>query len=362
MQLIRLSRSNRNIGGDVVLDGSKSISNRALIALTLAGAQASDWLMGLSNSKDTLTLRHLLAQQSGTFDAGDAGTTFRFMTAYLALQPGEQILTGSPRMRERPVGGLVRALRSIGANIDFLEKEGYPPLRIKEMRQKTGPQCYTITVDADTSSQFLSALLLIGPYLPNGLRLAPAGSPVSKPYVDMTLSLMRFFGADARWEGATLVVKPGHYTPRPFTVEADWSAASYWYALAALADEADLRLYGLSADSWQGDSVVVEIMQQFGVLTRVEHPEHAGASACLRLSKPGTPLPAVFQWDFTGCPDIAQTLAVTCAGLGVQGQFTGLETLSIKETDRVTALTNELGKVGVSFSRNSPPQPSQRAT
>ena len=200
MELLRLSKPDRLLYGDIVLDGSKSISNRALIVLALAGADPADWLDRLSTSKDTTTLYRLLGHSGDTFDAGDAGTTFRFLTAYLALQPGVQILTGSARMRERPVGGLVEALRSIGADIAYLGKEGYPPLRIGALKPRQGRA--VVRMHAGTSSQFLSALLMIGPYLPEGLELIPEGRLVSRPYLDMTLQLMRYFGGVARRYGS----------------------------------------------------------------------------------------------------------------------------------------------------------------
>lgn len=349
MELLHLSKPDRSLRADIALDGSKSISNRALIVLALAGAAPEDWLTNLSTSKDTVTLRRLLAQTGGAYDAGDAGTTFRFLTAFLAIKPGVQVLTGSARMRERPIGGLVDALRSIGAEIDYLEKEGYPPLKIGEMK-KTGRA--SVRIHAGTSSQFLSALLLIGPYLPAGLQLIPEGKLVSRPYLDMTLRLMRYFGARADWQNDAIVVEPGRYTPRPLAVEADWSAASYWYAMAAFADDVDLRLHSLSADSWQGDSVVAEMMQQFGIqtiATNFPKIETFGKLDAIQLKKSGVPPVELFEQDFSDCPDIAQTLAVVCAGLGVKGRFSGLETLFIKETDRVMALKTELAKVGVSF-------------
>lgn len=355
MELIRLSKPDGLLRGDIVLDGSKSISNRALIVLALAGADPADWLTGLSASKDTTTLYQLLTQPGDTYDAGDAGTTFRFLTAFLALQTGVQTLTGSTRMRERPIGGLVEALRSIGADIVYIEKEGYPPLRIGEMKATDSRS--SVRIHAGTSSQFLSALLMIGPYLKEGLQLIPEGKLVSRPYLEMTLQLMRRFGAEARWQGNTVLVAPGRYQPRHFVVEADWSAASYWYAMAALADDVDLRLHGLSGDSWQGDSVIVKMMQQFGIQTDVIKTPDAemlgrllqNEAEILHLKKSGAPPAAHFEWDFTDCPDIAQSLAVVCAGLGVPGTFSGLETLLIKETDRVSALQTELAKVGVLF-------------
>ncbi len=355
MELLRLSKSDRLLHGDISLDGSKSISNRALIVLALAGVDPTDWLSCLSTSKDTTTLYRLLRQSGDLYDAGDAGTTFRFLTAYLALQPGDQTLTGSARMRERPIGGLVEALRGIGADIGYLEKEGYPPLRIGELKPRQGRA--SVRIHAGTSSQFLSALLMIGPYLADGLELIPEGRLVSRPYLDMTLQLMRYFGGQAEWRGDTVIVAPGRYQPQHFTIEADWSAASYWYALAALADDVDLRLHGLFSHSWQGDSVVVKMMQQFGIQTIISGAPKIEISAglntsegeILQLKKSGAPPVAHFQWDFTDCPDIAQTLAVVCAGLGVTGLFSGLETLFIKETDRVSALRTELSRVGVSF-------------
>lgn len=337
---LKISKPDLDLKGTIVLDGSKSISNRALIALSLAGANPDDWLENLSNSKDSKTLLQLLKQHSGPYDAGDAGTTFRFMTAYLATQAGQQILTGSARMLERPVGPLVEALRSLGADIQFLGKAGYPPLQIGEMR----PQGRTVRVAANVSSQFLSALLLIGPYLPQGLELIPEGPLVSKPYLEMTLGLMRHFGAEVQWQHNAIVVAPGAYTPKKLSIEADWSAASYWYAMAAFSENLDLTLIGLQQPSWQGDAVLAQMMQRFGIQS--EFGENG-----LRLRKTGEAPRPVFEKDFLECPDIAQTLAVICAGLGVNGVFSGLETLSIKETDRIGALKTELAKVGVSFAK-----------
>jgi 3-phosphoshikimate 1-carboxyvinyltransferase len=327
-----------------MLDGSKSISNRALIALALAGENPAHWLSNCSTSRDTETLLQLLKHPGNdVFDAGDAGTTFRFLTAFLSTRPGEKTLTGSARMRERPVGPLVTALQSLGANIRFLGKDGYPPLLIGEMAS-LGRK---VEVAAHVSSQFLSALLLIGPYLPEGLELVPSGPLVSRPYLEMTLGVMRHFGASVEWQGDAIVVAPGAYTPQPLAVEADWSAASYWYAMAAFSEDLDLTLRGLHQDSWQGDSVLPQMMEKFGIQTTYGTNE-------IRLQKSGKPVRPLFEWDFVECPDIAQTLAVICAGMGVAGLFTGLETLSIKETDRIGALKTELAKVGVSFAKLPP--------
>ncbi len=342
---VHLEKANPSLVGTIALNGSKSISNRALIALALADANPAQWLTNLSTSKDTITLEALLAQTDRTtFDAGDAGTTFRFMTAYLAIQPGTQVLTGSARMKERPIGTLVDALTTLGANIRFLEKEGYPPLEIGEWNKESTQTMPEVAIHAGTSSQFLSALLLIAPYLPKGLRLIPQGNMVSRSYLDMTIALMHYFGAIVTQHQDYIEVAPGNYAPRNLTVEADWSAASYWYSMAAISDRVDLRLTGLFEHSWQGDSVLSRMMERLGVAT---HFEEGG----VRLQKNGQPPRLFFEWDFIQCPDIAQTLAVTCAALGVQGLFTGLETLFVKETDRITALKNELKKIGVSFTK-----------
>jgi 3-phosphoshikimate 1-carboxyvinyltransferase len=345
--IYRISKPNRHIVGNLTLDGSKSISNRALMIQALCPSRFN--IHRISSSKDTQTLIQLLAQTDGeVYDAGAAGTTFRFMTAFLALQDGSQILTGSERMQQRPIGKLVEALRTLGCDIEYLKHEGYPPLKINAPKSLT---TNTLSIAADTSSQYITALLLISPTLQNGLRLTLEGTIVSRSYIEMTLGLMADFGVNHSWSGNTIVVEPQAYQARDLTVEADWSAASYYYALAAFADELDLTLNGLFEDSLQGDAVAAEIGLHFGINT--EFMENG-----LRLTKSAHPMAQSFEWDFVKCPDIAQTFAVICAGVGVQGCFTGLETLFIKETDRVAALQNELAKVGVSF-RESPTQSSQ---
>jgi 3-phosphoshikimate 1-carboxyvinyltransferase len=345
MEMIHLSGPGPAIKADIRLDGSKSISNRALIISALSGVDPSDWISDVSTSKDTVTLQKLLIQEEGVFDAGDAGTTFRFMTAYLAIQRGTQVLTGSHRMLERPVGGLVTALQSIGADIRYLGKPGYPPLEIGDFHPSGGPA--EIRIAANVSSQFLSALAMIGPYLPQGLRLIPEGPLVSKPYLEMTIRLMERFGARVGRNGENLFVEPRQYKIRAFAVEADWSAASYWYAIAAFAKEPNIVLRGLFDNSWQGDAVLPYMMEHFGIRTWFDYD-------CIRLTRSGPPLQTPFEWNFIECPDIAQTLAVVCGGLGVEGRFSGLNTLSIKETDRIAALTQELQKVGVRFEKQTP--------
>jgi 3-phosphoshikimate 1-carboxyvinyltransferase len=346
MRILHLSKKDKNLIGSLTLDGSKSISNRALIILALAGGKPSELLSHLSTSKDTQTLKKLLESSENHYDAGDAGTTFRFLTAFLSIQKGEQILTGSTRMKERPIGGLVNALRVLGANIEYLENEGYPPLKIGEPLNM-GEQMRRIEIDGSTSSQFLSALLMIAPYLPQGLELVPVGKLVSRPYLMMTVRLMQYFGAEVSWHGETIIVAPGQYTAKPLQIEADWSAASYWYSMACFADDLDLFLGGLFTESLQGDAVLSKMMRQFGIESTFE-------GEGVRLTKNKQPITPIFEKDFIECPDIAQTLAVVCAGLQVKGVFCGLETLSIKETDRITAIRTELKKVGSNFIKLPP--------
>lgn len=338
MTSYKISKPDRNIVGEITLDGSKSFSNRVLIIKALCETDFP--IHNLSTSNDTQTLAKLLAQtDSDIFDCGAAGTTFRFLTAYFALQEGTQILTGSERMKQRPIGKLVNALLALGCDIEYMEKEGYPPLKIN------APNALTtngLIIPADTSSQYISALLLVAPTLPKGLKLTLDGKIVSLPYIKMTLSLMEYFGVQHTWKGNTITVEKQAYQSREITVEADWSAASYYYAMAAFADELDLKLNGLFKNSSQGDSVITEIGFHFGVDT-------VFTEGGIELKKTGNPKTEFFEWNFVKCPDIAQTLAVVCAGRNVQGLFTGLETLFIKETDRVAALKNELAKVGVSF-------------
>lgn len=341
----QLSKPDLNIQGEITLNGSKSIANRALIIRALCEEDFEIEL--LSNSKDTVTLNELIGKmqednkQSNApliLDTGAAGTTYRFMTAYLAMQTGTQILTGSERMKQRPIGVLAEALKKLGANIEYLEKEGYPPLKI-DAPDTIGTN-NALSISAGTSSQYISALLMIAPTLPNGLELTLEGKIVSIPYIKMTLSLMAYFGVQHTWEGNTISISPQKYQAKTFKVEADWSAASYYYALAAFSDELDLQLNGLFENSVQGDSVLSEMMQAFGIQTIFNEKG-------VQLLKEDYPPNATFQYNFLECPDLAQTIAVICGGLGIEARFGGLETLRIKETDRIAALKIELDKVDV---------------
>ncbi len=333
-----LSYTGGALTGSIVLTGSKSIANRALLirALTPGGFP----IHGLAAADDTVRLQRLLESDAAVLDCGPAGTTYRFLTGYLCRRQGTQLLTGSERMKQRPIGILVDALRSLGANIEYAGEEGYPPLRIGYSPLDKSDR---ISIAADTSSQYISSLLMLAPTLPTGLKLTLEGDIVSLPYIKMTLALMARFGIHHHWDGQTIVINPQYYQGEDFTVEADWSAASYYYSLAAIAPEADLQIDGLFAESLQGDAVVQRLYAEFGVTTTFNE-------SGLRLTKPaGATPPPLFEHDFVECPDIAQTVMATCGALGVPALYTGLQTLFIKETDRVKAMKTELGKVGVSL-------------
>ncbi len=340
MQVLQISKPDKHIAGEIHLAGSKSIANRVLIIRALA-AEKFD-ILGLPTAKDTVTLNALLHHTDNlVYDAGHAGTTFRFLTAYLALQPQTHVLTGSERMKQRPIGKLVSALNALGCDIEYIENEGFPPLKINPPSTEIKTD---ISIAADTSSQYITALLLIAPSLPHGLNLTLEGEIVSRPYIEMTLALMESFGVKSTWIGQMISVAKQNYTAHDFTVEADWSAASYYYALACISDTCDLKLHGVFENSLQGDSIVTKLATQFGVTSHFE-----GDS--VTLTKKAKVQPDIFEYDFKECPDIAQTMAVVCAATGTQGLFSGLETLFIKETDRVAALKAELAKLGVSFAK-----------
>ncbi len=327
------------VRGTITLNGSKSIANRALIIRALtAGGFAID---NLSNADDTAVLDALLKSTDSVLDAGAGGTTYRFLTAFLSTCEGrEVVLTGSERMQERPIKLLVNALKKLGADISYEKNEGFPPLRIKGKKLKGGK----VAIPADTSSQYISALLMIAPTLEEGLQLELVGEIVSLPYILMTLNLMKYFGAEAALEGNVIHVKPGAYQSRPFFVEADWSAASYYYSIALLAQDAEITLHGLSEESTQGDAVIAKIFNKW--------VSSSYANNTVVLKKQTADLPALFEYDFLECPDLAQTVIAAWGALKTDASMQGLKTLLIKETDRVAALDNELGKYGARLSGN----------
>lgn len=322
----------------IALSGSKSISNRILLLNAVGGMHLL--LRNLSAAQDTVVLKQALdqIQQGGNacIDIHHAGTDMRFLTAYLACTPGEWVLTGSDRMKQRPIGELVAALVALGADVDYLEQEGFPPLKIKGKHLEGG----RININATVSSQFISALLLVAPLFKKGLTLYVQGEPVSWPYVQMTVNLLKQLGALVEEQGTEITVSCSalHYAHTAFVVESDWSSASYWFSFVALAPDAQVTLTHLFTPSWQADSVLPDIYSALGV--QCEY-----TSGGLTLYKAKVALQR-FEYDFTDCPDIAQTVAVTCLGLGIPAMLTGLQTLKLKETDRITALKNELEKFG----------------
>nr|MCU0354353.1 3-phosphoshikimate 1-carboxyvinyltransferase [Cytophagales bacterium] len=272
------------------------------------------------------------------------GTTMRFLTAYAAVTNADKILTGTPRMCERPIGLLVDALRTLGADISYLNNEGYPPLHVRGLRPNGTNR---VAIRGDVSSQYISALLMIAPLLPGGLTIELTGAVGSRPYIEMTLRQMEAFGVRHTWAENTITVSPQNYQPTDYQIESDWSGASYWYSIAALADEADIELLGLKQNSLQGDSRIADIMVPLGVSSTF-------TNRGVRLQKiAAQPSIAV---DFTDCPDLAQTVAVCCAAKGVEATFTGIESLKIKETDRVAALQNELRRFGADLVETEPNQ------
>lgn len=314
------------------LPASKSISNRVLVLNALAGGESQ--LHNLSDANDTRLMRELIGSESPLIDVEDAGTTMRFLTAYFAITGRVKTLTGTPRMLQRPIGILVDALRTLGATIKYKKTEGYPPLEIQGF---SGQKANRISIQGDVSSQFISAVMMIAPLLPQGLTIELTGKVGSRPYIEMTAALMGKFGVRCSFSENLIRIDHQEYNACELSVESDWSGASYWFAFTALAREADIRLPHLFEDSLQGDHVVRRLMESFGVRSTVE-------GGMLRLTRQGSA--DSFSWDFTHSPDLAQTIAVVCAAKGIAGYFTGLESLRIKETDRIAALQRELRKIG----------------
>ena len=327
-----------NINAQIMLPASKSISNRALIINALANGTHP--LENLSDCDDTqVMLRALQAQPGETIDIMAAGTAMRFLTAYLSVTPGDRIITGTQRMKQRPIGILVDALRELGANIEYVEKEGFPPLRI----QGTILTKSHISLPGNISSQYISALLMIAPTLKNGLQVTLTGDIISRPYIDLTLQLMKDFGAQASWlNDHELKVEPQPYRSTPYYIEGDWSAASYWHEIVALSKDATITLPSLFRKSYQGDSKMADQFALLGARTSYKEngitilkPKMVDISQAIHVNL-----------DFTNQPDLAQTFVVTCALQNITFRFTGLQTLKIKETDRIAALICEMKKLG----------------
>ena len=342
-----LSKPDKTVSATIKLTGSKSECNRALIISALSEGKVK--VENLSEAADTVTLAKVLHKRAESdeqaldkflipeINIGPAGTAMRFLTAYFTLQKQHQvILTGTERMKQRPISVLVDALKSLGAEIVYEENDGFPPIKITGgFEQKTAD----ISIKGDISSQYITALLLIASQLPLGLNLHLSGELTSRPYVEMTLAMLQQCGIQHQWNGNTISIQNQPFQAATIYVEPDWSAASYWYAIAALCDQAEIFLPGLTAYSLQGDSTITELMANFGITSQFKD------GGVLLIKEPKAVVRKIF--DFKTCPDLAQTVIVVCAALGHDASFTGLETLKIKETDRIKALQNELAKIGV---------------
>lgn len=316
----------------VQLPSSKSICNRALILNALSYSPYP--IQNLSDCDDTTVLVKALNSNDRDFDIQAAGTAMRFLTAFLAKVVGEWTITGTERMKNRPIKILVDALNTVGARIEYMEKEGFPPLRIWGSALQGGE----ISLSGGVSSQYISALLMVAPLMEKGLVLHLEGNIISKPYIQLTLQLMKQFGVQSEWKGSTIRVAPQEYQPIPFTVESDWSAASYWYEMMALSRQAEIQLKGLFKQSLQGDAAGAKLFAQLGVGTSF-------TSDGVVLKKTGN-VTRKLVYDFVNEPDLAQTFVVTCVGMNIPFRFSGLQSLKIKETDRIEALKQELHKLG----------------
>ncbi len=314
------------------LPASKSISNRALILNALAYSPYD--VENLSDCDDTKVTVKALDSNDTTFDIGAAGTAMRFLTAFLSKTVGEWVITGSERMKNRPIRLLVDALNSLGARIEYVDKDGFPPLRIYGSALQGGE----IRLNGGVSSQYISALMMIAPYMMNGLRIVLEGNIISRPYILMTMEMMKEYGAELSFEENVIEIPAQNYEAVEFKVESDWSAASYWYEVLSIVGEGQIFLRGLNEMSYQGDSKVADLYKQLGVKTSY-------LSDGVLLT-PSNELVSEFKYDFIDQPDLAQTFAVTCCLKSIPFEFSGLQSLKIKETDRIAALINELAKLG----------------
>lgn len=330
----KIQITDKQLEGNFKLTGSKSISNRLLILQALSGQMSP--LKNLSNSQDTLVLQRELLSKDSTFDVGIAGTAMRFLTAYCSIQDSEVVLTGASRMKERPIKELVDALRLLGAEITYLENEGFPPLKIKGKKLQGGK----LSIPSDVSSQFISALLMIAPYFDKGVQLELVGEVLSRPYIEMTLNLMQQQGVGHKWEGNVISILPGQYQNHVTEVESDWSSIAYLFELIALSEQGQVKISKVYESSVQGDQEVMNYFQLLGVDSSIEN-------GVLHLRKKlDFKLPNSLEFDCAKTPDLAQTLAATACALGVRMKITGLKSLPLKETDRLVALKTELEKCG----------------
>lgn len=338
MQLKYIITPPKSVQTTIQLPASKSISNRALILNALSLSTAP--IKNLSDCEDTQVIIDAFNSNTNQFDIKAAGTAMRFLTAFLAGMDGNWIIGGSKRMHERPIHPLVETLIALGADIEYIEKDGYPPLNIKGKKLKGGE----VYLSGNISSQFISALLMVGPIMENGLIIHIENEIVSKPYIQLTIGLMAKYGVKVNWEGNTISVKHQEYTPVEITVESDWSAASYWYEIASLIPGSEITLKGLTKESLQGDSNVVNLFTDMGVTTEFESDGIIIRSIKKRTKK--------FFHNFVNEPDLVQTFAAACCFKNTHFLFSGIQSLKIKETDRVQAMINEFKKLGYVLKEN----------
>jgi 3-phosphoshikimate 1-carboxyvinyltransferase len=340
-QVVRIWPPSGPVKERITLPASKSISNRLLVIKALS--EIDFRIINLSESRDTLILEqalHLISDRTSgidpiTIDVADAGTPMRFLAALLSITPGKWLLTGNQRMQERPIGALVEALRALGAIIDYATLEGFPPISITGRLLDGGE----VTIEAGISSQFISALMLIAPSLPDGLTIHKLGNTSSAPYIAMTALLMQQAGVKVEQQGGSIHISHQRYKPMPVKVDADWSAASFWYEIAAFSPDPGIRLTGLHASGIQGDEQVSAIFTRLGVKT-----EYSIQGTLLRKS--AIPAGSPFSYDFTSCPDLLIPVAVACAGLQIEANLHGLKALRLKESDRLHAISTELVALG----------------
>ena len=328
-----ISHASKSINADLILPPSKSISNRAIIIQALCKSKLT--LFNLSQSSDTQSLVQALQTTSKTIDIGDAGTSMRFLTAYLSQQKGSYILTGSDRMKERPIGHLVEALNSIGADINYLEKDGFPPLAINGKALEGGK----LDISTSVSSQYVSALLLIAPTLQKGLSLSLKGKLLSKPYIKMTLDIMKYFGIQSTWIKNTIKVESQKYIAKDLKVESDWSALAFILQIISIAKSAQVSISGLSKNSWQGDSYVLSLFKNFGIQYEFKNEK-------LFLSNNKDLLNGNFNVNLIDTPDLAQAYCCSLSALSKTAKIKGLNNLKYKESHRLKALHLEFNKIG----------------
>ena len=333
--IIKFDKFKNNV---IALNSSKSESNRLLIIQALSKEIIN--INNLSNANDTIILKNLLNKNSNSiWNIEDAGTTMRFLTSFLSLKKNEVKITGSKRMEKRPIAILVNALNEIGAKIKYLKKEGYPPIYIKN---KISQKINSIQIKGNISSQYISSLLLIAPILKKGIKIKIVEPFYSKPYVEMTLSLMKNFGIKYKWNKNKIKITNQKYLSGSYKIESDWSAASYWYSIVSINDHIrSLKLIGLRKNSFQGDKIIADIMKNIGVYTRFERD---GISLIKNSN-----LESTKEINFKNCPDLAQTILVIAAVKKIKLKLKGLESLKIKETDRLIAMKKELKKIGCNF-------------